>query len=435
MIKGKKTIKIGDIFRYGRPYDPGPEIIDGVKNYFHMSYSEGCRLPLLDSGINPIEEIVGPEGLRRPAILISSSPHKIGSHVTPWQDFFDPDNGHIHYFGDNKIPGNDPSLSPGNKVLLEAYRAHNSFELDLRGRSAPILFFRRVKYNGKVKGYVKFQGIGIIKNVELVTQYNRKQECSFSNYAYDFLVLSLFHENEEFNWQWINSRRDKKIELNETLKLAPKSWQMWVRDGYRVVERCRRRVSKLLTKTSNEQRPIAGTKEARVLEEIYTFYKNNKSSYEALAAVVSARILSSSGGRYFEGWITPPSSDGGSDFVGRLDIGSDFSKVKLIVLGQAKCEQTDTPTGGRDVARTVARLKRGWIGAYVTTSYFSEAVQREIIEDEYPILLVHGLRLATEVLSIIHEQGFKDLLTFLKDVDQNYKNKIQIRRPEEILFE
>lgn len=51
--------------------------------------------------------------LRTPAILTSSSPHKIGSKQTPWQDFFDTDNGHIRYFGDAKIPTADPSRSPG----------------------------------------------------------------------------------------------------------------------------------------------------------------------------------------------------------------------------------------------------------------------------------------------------------------------------------
>ena len=42
-------------------------------------------------------------------------------------------------------------------------------------------------------------------------------------------------------------------------------------------------------------------------------------------------------------------------------------------------------TNGKDIARTVARLKRGWIGIYITTGYFSEPVQREVIEDKYPL--------------------------------------------------
>ena len=75
--------------------------IDGLKNFSHLTFTSGQKQAQLESGINPIAKFKGPEGERCPAILISSSPHKIGSSETPWQDFFDPDNGHIHYFGDN----------------------------------------------------------------------------------------------------------------------------------------------------------------------------------------------------------------------------------------------------------------------------------------------------------------------------------------------
>ena len=74
-------MRIGQIFRYARPYNPKAEIIDGLPNYFYHTFTEEQRLPLLDSGINPIQKIKAVDGLRCPAILISSSPHKIGSIV------------------------------------------------------------------------------------------------------------------------------------------------------------------------------------------------------------------------------------------------------------------------------------------------------------------------------------------------------------------
>ena len=57
---------------------------------------------LLDSGINTPKVIATPDGGRRPAILISSSPHKRGQLETPWHDEFDLDHGHVRYFGDHK---------------------------------------------------------------------------------------------------------------------------------------------------------------------------------------------------------------------------------------------------------------------------------------------------------------------------------------------
>ncbi len=158
-------------------------------------------------------------------------------------------------------------------------------------------------------------------------------------------------------------------------------------------------------------------------------------SIEALAEVVAARVLRGSGSRYTMGWITPASSDGGSDFIGRLSVGSDFSSAQLIVLGQAKCEITSAPTGGRHIARTVARLRRGWLGVYVTTSYFSLAVQREVLEDAYPIVLINGLRVAREVIAAAHEGGAANVACYLHQVDLEYEGRIRQRRPEEILLE
>ena len=39
-----------------------------------------------------------------------------------------------------------------------------------------------------------------------------------------------------------------------------------------------------------------------------------------------------------------------------MDIGTGFGSAKVIVLGQAKCESLDSPTGGNHIARTVAKL-------------------------------------------------------------------------------
>jgi hypothetical protein len=108
--------------------------------------------------------------------------------------------------------------------------------------------------------------------------------------------------------------------------------------------------------------------------------------------------------------------------------------VKLVVLGQAKCERPDVPTGGNHIARTVARLRRGWLGVYVTTGFFSEAVQREVIEDQYPIMLIDGQRLAAEVAAIIHDRGESEPRAFLDEIDKTYGSSVAKRSPDEILL-
>lgn len=428
-------MKFGETFRCARPYSAIPETVDGLRNLFHVTYSPDQKLVPIARGINPLRSVAAPEGLRCPAILITSSPHKVGSLTTPWQDLFDTDNGHIRYYGDNKSPGQDPAAAPGNKQLRDQYMIHNSPELDVRRAAVPIVFFKRVSRAGKVKGYLQFQGYGLVHRAELIVQSDRKSDCTFSNYVFDFVILNLAADAEIFDWDWIRARQSSVRTLEETLRYAPKAWKEWVAAGPKAVERCRRRISKLQISKSAEQRPQKNSREAGVLDEIYQFYKQREARFEGLAAEVLKHMISGSNDQFMVGWLTPPSGDGGADIVGRLDVGTGFSQVKLVVLGQAKCEKPSSTTSGRDIARTVARLKRGWIGAYITTSYFSEPVQREVIEDQYPLIMVHGLRLAEEVLIMMHEQGFAAVTDLLEDVDQRYQGMIQIRRPEEILSE
>ena len=114
-------IKIGEIFRTARPYSRDIKEIDGFKNHFYVTSStQSHKLALLDSGINPIAAVFADNGPRVPAILIRSSPHKVGSQDTPWKDTFDVDNGHIHYFGDNKSPDSAGHESKGNEALIKA---------------------------------------------------------------------------------------------------------------------------------------------------------------------------------------------------------------------------------------------------------------------------------------------------------------------------
>lgn len=424
-------IRIGTVLRYARAKDSAPPEIDGLPNYFYATHSPGQNMALLEAGINPIQRTKTQQ--RVPAILISSSPHKVGTSETQWQDFFNPDIGHIRYHGDNKSAGIDPGTPRGNAALLAQFNLHRSRNPADRLKAAPLLFFRRIRVGERSKGNVVFHGFGVIERVDRVVQFDPRKGQSFSNYSFDFAVLSLAAEAEEFDWNWITQRRDDNFSDGEVLAHAPEAWRIWVKEGSDALPKCRRRVSKILVVPKTEQRPTSGSKEERILDSIYRFYDGKKSRFEALAEFIGRRILGVSG-RYVSGWITPSSSDGGADFIGRLDLGSGLASVKLIVLGQAKCERPDVPTGGNHIARTVARLRRGWIGIYITTSFFSEAVQREVIEDKYPIVLVDGLRLAREAYAATIERGLNDVNELLAEIDAFHDQLIAQRDPEEILL-
>ena len=220
----------------------------------------------------------------------------------------------------------------------------------------------------------------------------------------------------------------------ESLALAPESWRRWIEYGATALETHRRRVWRASIQSSSEQRPTPGSADAQALHTIYKTFDGRKHAFEVLASLVTGRILSSSTSTYMTGWLTSPSGDGGVDFVSPLDVGSGRARAKLVILGQAKCILPSTSISPEQLARVVARLRRGWVGAYVTTGVFSKAAQEEMRADEYPVVLVDGRRLADEVRAIAYETHGGDLARFLEQVIASHASKVTHRRPEEILL-
>jgi len=425
------ALTVGTIYRYSSSNPVDIQSIDGLPNLLFHTNTPGENKALLEAGINAIRAVKTADGPRTPAILISSSTHKQGSKETPWQDEFDVDNGYIKYFGDNKSIS-DPSKAPGNAYILEQFLLHRSNDYESRLRAVPFIFFKSIKVGERVKGNRVFQGVGLLNSAELVTQY-QKDIGYFTNYVFEFDVLDMRKDFEIFSWEWISARRNPKLTNLETLKLAPKSWQVWVAEGEISRDKLKRRIHKITAVGKQDQLPAQGSREDKCLGEIYKFYDGRKHHFELLSSKVVANIIRQSGGSYKEGWITQGSGDGGIDFVGRIDLGSGFSKVEVIVLGQAKCEAYSTPTNGVHLARTVARLKRGWIGAYVTTSFFSEKSQLEISDDSYPLITVNGLELAKETLKLVELTGSTSVIDFLESLDKTYADYVEKKRPEDIL--
>jgi hypothetical protein len=62
-------------------------------------------------------------------------------------------------------------------------------------------------------------------------------------------------------------------------------------------------------------------------------------------------------------------------------------------------------------------------------------VQLEIAEDEFPLVLIHGKRIAEEVLGIMSEDGSGSVLEVLERIDGTYRDRISDRRPDEILLD
>lgn len=427
-------MKIGQILRYTAKISHKPTI-DGLPNWYFETRGpdgKGWNVVRLDSGINTSAMKIKEEQ-RIPFLAIRSSPHRFGSSSTPWEDVHRPDQGFSRYFGDAKPGDKSAEEYLGNDRMLDAFILQSGDKHD-RLKAPPILIFEAVPQAGRVKGQVMFHGVGVITKAELVVQRDEKSKLTFPNYVFDIAILDLASENEELNWDWINARRNTDISLEDSLVHAPSSWQKWVKSGPTAVARLRRNVITRSVVTEKMQRPAVGSEDEKILKTIYNYYATKKHRFEALAEFVAQEIFREQGISYKAGWITQGGGDGGFDFVGSIDLDAygSLKSSRQVVLGQAKCEKLTTSTNGLHIARLAARLRRGWVGVYVTTSYFSIPVQREVLTDRYPVVLIDGARVASVVRKYLSDHQI-ELLALLDDLSEIYEGRIGFGDPDAVL--
>ena len=324
---------------------------------------------------------------RIPAFILYIDNVRGISEKNPWLDIIDTDSGYALYHGDNKTPGANPLSSDGNRKIAEI--THQYRDANLRMLAPPMILFERANTHGK--SFRKFVGYGIPR--ELRIQSQRSRQATFSNLVIELILFNLTAESEKFDWNWIDDRRDESISPAHALESAPVAWQRWVQQGDEALETSRRRVFGATIQRPKDQLRDVSCADMDLITKIHEFYQSNAYAFEGLASWVTSKVLGSSCSR---GWVTPR-IDGGIDFVSRLDLGRDFSKTVVVVLGQAKCINPRSSVTGIDLARTVARLKRGWIGVVVTTGTFSVKAQQEVQSDQYPLVLINGARLVQAV--------------------------------------
>ena len=323
----------------------------------------GAGRAQLEQGINGIRPISAVDGPRRAAILILINPLKAGSEWTPWHDEIDPRNGFVRYYGDNKPTlRSSPDHTTGNQAVLAEFEHFGSNRVSDRGRAAPLLFFENVAREGRSKGFRRFRGVGIVDRVERVIQVDPKNE-PFVNYRFDCTLLTMKHEDNQLNWDWISARRDPRKSVEESLRHAPVSWRTWVQRGAESRESVRQQLLTYRVVPDSEQRPVPGSREEATLREVMDFYAGSrKARFEALAERV-AQLALGGNGLYRLGWVTKPSADQGIDFIGRMDLATDVGPLRVVVAGQAKCQiSAITPA---DISRLAAKLGRGWVGVFV----------------------------------------------------------------------
>ncbi len=389
-------IRIGQIFRVSSPLNTAPA--KEAESYVSLTRGGHASCADIQKGIwaykSPTEP--GHSFKRVPAVLLHSNPFKEGSENTPWVDIIEPDEGYAIYNGDNR-KSSLRALEPRGNALLagiqDLYRNPSK-----RKYAPPILLFTQREVDGNRKGYREFSGYGVPTRYTLVSHREKKSERYFTNLVVELALFRLDAEDEHLDWRWIDLRRDPACRAEMAVNVAPAAWKLWVQAGDEAIERCRRRVARDRVMNAVAQQNCPHSDQS-ILAEVSQHFSSRPHAFEGLAALVAERVI---GRGCKRGWVTRRSADGGVDFVCRLDLGSEFSRLRVVVLGQAKCQRS---ISGNDLARLVARLQRGWIGVFVTTGVFSRAAQEELYQDKYPVILINGSRLAREIRLLTNEEG------------------------------
>jgi len=438
-INGKSHgLEMGGVYRFGAvsTCPPDLEFVDGEKNWFFYTDSPNKG----DRGLRPQSGIWNPKKIqvdgiaRTPLIICSSSPHQAGSFETPWSDVIRPEDGYVTYYGDNKDTSNrDATGVKGNKLLIDAMRQHHSSLRQVRLDSPPILIISARDKSGPTSGYKTVEGIGVVQRADLVLQRSEQTGEVFQNVRFDIVVLDIKSDLDIVPMSWLNARRDPSISAAAAFEFAPRAWKTFVEKGIGSIESIRRRVLRNFVREESAQSPSRGSVLEDILLKTIDYYSASKHDFESVAARIVERVFQDQGLDYRTGWITAKSGDGGFDFVGCIDLDrhGGFPSSRQVVLGQAKCEQS--ATSGRDIARLAARLRRGWQGAYVTTSTFGKKVQQEVLSDRFPILLIPGARVATILKDELDMTG-STLTDYLDQMKFRYESLPRGHDPESVIL-
>jgi hypothetical protein len=82
--------------------------------------------------------------------------------------------------------------------------------------------------------------------------------------------------------------------------------------------------------------------------------------------------------------------DGGRDVIAQYRVGHELHQVLLSAFIEAKHWNPKDAVGVKPMMRLLSRIKHRDLGIFVTTSYFENQVQKELIEDRHPVILVSG---------------------------------------------
>ena len=292
-----------------------------------------------------------------------------------WPDNLDLETGIFTYYGDNRKPGAAIDSSRGNKFLEFLFeKLHSQRRINI----PPILCFETVKIDGK--SFMKFLGLaapgsqGLSSVDDLVAVWKVSNNKRFQNYRSIFTIL----KEEIISRKW----REELVDGVDPIKAidCPVTWKYWVETGiYKSLES----EKEIVPRTKISQMPV-NAEEKRVLSFLFENLTDRDFEY------ASAEIVKILDFNFKNLYVTRSSRDGGKDVIGEYYLGHSGHQIRLSAFIEAKKWKLDSSVGVKPVMRLISRLKHKDIGVFITTSFFEQQVQKELIEDGHPIILISG---------------------------------------------
>lgn len=231
----RQPLYLATVLRYSKRVNVNLPFLDGLPNFHYTTRDArpGAKGAQLEKGINAMAEVRAIDGIRRPAILIRSSPSKAGTAETPWEDVIDIDSGLITYFGDHRpeTPGSLGSTH-GNAALEQAWKLYSQTSPESRLLAPPLLVFVTVRWFGllddvREKGAVRFLGPAVLQGMEPVVARDARTGRKYPNYRTTLRLTNLHTAEQAIDWQWINDRKDPGLNLRSTTDHEPSEWTTW----------------------------------------------------------------------------------------------------------------------------------------------------------------------------------------------------------------
>lgn len=293
-----------------------------------------------------------------------------------WPDSLDYESGVFTYFGDKRTEGDLHKTTVGGNRLLR--NIFNKLHVDQRELIPPILVFEN--YKGVDGSYMRFLGLvapgaqGVSSFDDLVAVWRIKDRNRFQNYRSLFTVLKENLVSKVWLEDLVNG-----INPSDSI-YCPLSWKRWVETGIYDPLTCERKREP----RSKENQAPQNNNESNVLKNVMEGFSDREFEFAAVS------IVELMDPRFKDFIVTQRSRDGGRDAIGTYQVGHADHQIQLTAIVEAKLWKENSDIGVKPMSRLISRIKHRDIGVFITTSCFNKQVQKELIDDNHPVILISG---------------------------------------------